>query len=83
MHTRTIGNDTVGRIEVGAIGRGLMTFDQTGTQRREPLLETVLLDRRDLPSAGAGETPMACVAPAIRNAFAARGGGRLRSLPLA
>lgn len=41
MHTRTIGNDTVGRIEVGAIGLGLMTFDQTGTQPREQLLETV------------------------------------------
>lgn len=41
MHSRTIGNDTVGRIEVGAIGLGLMTFDQTGTQPREQLLDTV------------------------------------------
>lgn len=41
MHTRTIGNDTVGRIEVGAVGLGLMTFDQTGTQPREQLLDTV------------------------------------------
>lgn len=41
MHTRTIGNDTVGRVEVGAIGLGLMTFDQTGTQPREQLLDTV------------------------------------------
>ena len=29
MRTRTIGNDTIGRVEVGAIGLGLMTFDQT------------------------------------------------------
>ena len=41
MHTRTIGNDTVGRVEVGAIGLGLMTFDQTGRQPREQLVATV------------------------------------------
>ena len=42
MRTRTIGNDTVGRLEVGAIGLGLMTFDQTGPQPRPQLAETVL-----------------------------------------
>ena len=41
MRTREIGNDTVGRVEVGAIGLGLMTFDQTGVQPREQLAETV------------------------------------------
>ena len=41
MQTRTIGNDTVGRVEVGAVGLGLMTFDQTGDQPREQLLATV------------------------------------------
>jgi aryl-alcohol dehydrogenase-like predicted oxidoreductase len=41
MHTRTIGNDTVGRLEVGAIGLGLMTFDQTGAQPRDQLEQTV------------------------------------------
>ena len=41
MRTRTIGNDTVGRVEVGAIGLGLMTFDQTGTQPRDQLADTV------------------------------------------
>ena len=41
MQTRTIGNDTVGRVEVGVIGLGLMTFDQTGTQPREQLADTV------------------------------------------
>ncbi|MQW75035.1 aldo/keto reductase [Nocardioides sp. dk4132] len=41
MHTRTLGNDTVGRNEVGAIGLGLMTFDQSGAQPREQLLATV------------------------------------------
>lgn len=41
MHSRTLGNDTVGRVEVGAIGMGLMTFDQTGPQPREQLLDTI------------------------------------------
>ncbi len=41
MRTRTIGNDTVGRAEVGAIGLGLMTFDQTGPQPREQLADTI------------------------------------------
>lgn len=41
MKTRYLGNQTTGRIEVGAIGLGLMTFDQSGTQPREQLLDTV------------------------------------------
>ncbi len=41
MQTREIGNDTVGRVQVGAIGLGLMTFDQSGAQPREQLAETV------------------------------------------
>lgn len=41
MRTRTLGNDTTGRVEVGAIGLGLMTFDQSGTQPREQLLDTI------------------------------------------
>ena len=41
MQTREIGNDTVGRVQVGAIGLGLMTFDQSGAQPREQLLDTV------------------------------------------
>lgn len=47
MQTRTLGNDTVGRIQVGAIGLGLMTFDQSGAQPRQQLLDTVraALDR--------------------------------------
>lgn len=41
MQTRFLGNDTVGRHEVGAVGLGLMTFDQTGQPPREQLLDTV------------------------------------------
>ncbi len=47
-----------------------------------PPIEVVLLDRPDLDSAGAGETPIVCVAPALANAIFAATGVRLRALPL-
>jgi nicotinate dehydrogenase subunit B len=47
-----------------------------------PPIELVLLNRRDLPSAGAGETPIVAVAPAIGNAIFAASGVRRRNLPL-
>jgi len=47
-----------------------------------PPIEIVLLDRKDLPSAGAGETPIVGVAPAVGNAIFDAIGVRLRSLPL-
>jgi CO/xanthine dehydrogenase Mo-binding subunit/aerobic-type carbon monoxide dehydrogenase small subunit (CoxS/CutS family) len=47
-----------------------------------PDIEVVLVDRPDIPSAGAGETPLIAVAPAIGNAIFAATGRRLRSLPL-
>jgi nicotinate dehydrogenase subunit B len=47
-----------------------------------PLIETVLLDRKDIPSAGAGETPIVGLAPAIGNAIFDAVGVRLRSLPM-
>ena len=48
-----------------------------------PVLETVLVDRKDLPSAGAGETPIIGLAPAIGNAIFDATGTRLRSMPMA
>jgi isoquinoline 1-oxidoreductase len=47
-----------------------------------PPIETVLLDRKDLPSAGAGETPIVGIAPAIANALYHATGLRRRSMPL-
>jgi isoquinoline 1-oxidoreductase len=47
-----------------------------------PKLEVVLLDRKDLPPAGAGETPIVGVAPAVAGAIFDATGIRLRSLPL-
>ncbi len=50
--------------------------------RDVPEIEAVLLDRKDLPSAGAGETPIMAVAPAVGNAIFDATGTRLRSLPM-
>jgi isoquinoline 1-oxidoreductase len=50
--------------------------------RDVPPIEVVLIDRNDIPSAGAGETPIMAVAPAIGNAFYDATGVRLKDLPL-
>jgi CO/xanthine dehydrogenase Mo-binding subunit len=47
-----------------------------------PPMETVLLDRPDLPSLGAGEASIGPTAAAIGNAVSAAVGVRLRDLPL-
>ena len=50
--------------------------------RDVPEIEAILLDRKDLPSAGAGETPIMAVAPAIGNAIYDASGVRLNNLPM-
>ena len=52
----------------GAIGNGTMARYRVPRFKDIPRIEIVLLDRKDLPSAGAGETPIVCVAPAIGSA---------------
>lgn len=47
-----------------------------------PPIEVVLIDRPDLPSQGAGETPLIAVAPSLANAIFDATGERLRSLPM-
>jgi isoquinoline 1-oxidoreductase len=47
-----------------------------------PEIEVVLIDRKDLPSMGAGETPLMGLAPAVAGAIFSATGIRLRSLPL-
>jgi isoquinoline 1-oxidoreductase len=47
-----------------------------------PKLETVLVNRPDLPSVGAGETPIIGIAPAIANALFHATQSRIRSLPI-
>ena len=47
-----------------------------------PEIKTILIDRQDLQPAGAGETPIVAIAPAIGNAIFEATGTRLRSLPM-
>ena len=47
-----------------------------------PKIEVILLDRKDLPSAGAGETPIVGIAPALANAIFNAIGVRVRSMPI-
>jgi nicotinate dehydrogenase subunit B len=47
-----------------------------------PDIEVVLVDSKDQPSMGAGETPLTGIAPAVANAIFNAAGIRLRSLPL-
>lgn len=48
-----------------------------------PQVEVALIDRKDLPAAGGGETPIVAIAPALANAIFSASGVRLRSMPLA
>lgn len=41
-----------------------------------------MINRTDIPSAGAGETPILGIAPAVRNAIANATGKKLYTLPL-
>jgi CO/xanthine dehydrogenase Mo-binding subunit len=50
--------------------------------RDVPELDLNMLNRTDLPSAGAGETPIIAVAPAIGNAVFHATGVRLREMPM-
>ncbi|GAB2997458.1 xanthine dehydrogenase family protein molybdopterin-binding subunit [Cyclobacterium sediminis] len=47
-----------------------------------PEMKVVLLNRKDLPSSGAGEAPIVCIAPALRNAIHDACGVKLYRLPM-
>jgi CO/xanthine dehydrogenase Mo-binding subunit len=47
-----------------------------------PQIDVVLIDRKDLPSAGAGEIGIVGLAPAVSNAIFAATGKRLRDMPM-
>jgi len=47
-----------------------------------PHVEIILLDRKDLPSSGAGEIGIVGIAPAVGNAIFAATGARLRNMPM-
>jgi isoquinoline 1-oxidoreductase len=50
--------------------------------RDVPRIDVHLVENRDIPPAGGGETPIIAAAPAIANAVFAASGVRLRSMPL-
>jgi isoquinoline 1-oxidoreductase len=70
------------RYDKGQIVNGSMKAYRVPRFRDIPSIEVILVDRRDEPSVGAGETPIIAIAPAIANAIFALTGERRRSMPL-
>ncbi|HEX4064490.1 MAG TPA: molybdopterin cofactor-binding domain-containing protein [Acidobacteriaceae bacterium] len=71
------------QFESGTVTNG--TFADYRVPRFEdtpPEIEVVLIDRKDLPPAGAGETGIVALAPAVGNAIFAATGKRLRNMPM-
>jgi isoquinoline 1-oxidoreductase len=66
----------------GRIGNAHFASYRVPRFRDVPEIEALLLDRKDIPSAGAGETPIMAIAPAIGNAFFDATNIRLTNLPL-
>ena len=91
-----LSNQVEGAIIQG-IGGALfeqITFDETQILSRHlakyrvprftdiPEIEVMLVDHREIPSAGAGESPITASAPSIGAALFAATGKRVRSLPM-
>ena len=70
------------RFENGKLLNGRMAQYGVPRFKNVPTLEIVTLNRTDLPSVGAGETPIIAVAPAIANAVFDATGVRIRSMPI-
>jgi len=66
----------------GRIGNASMHSYRVPRFTDVPPIEIVLIDRPGIPSAGAGETPIIAIAPALANAIFDAGGARVRNLPL-
>lgn len=70
------------RFEGGKISNGLFSRYRVPRFSDVPEIRVILLDRKDLPSAGGSETPIIGIAPTIAAAVFDAGGGRRRSLPM-
>ncbi|MFN7921746.1 MAG: molybdopterin cofactor-binding domain-containing protein [Bryobacteraceae bacterium] len=66
----------------GQLENGSMAKYRVPRFRDVPPIELVLLDRKDLESVGAGETPIIAVAPSIANAVSRATGKHLRAMPV-
>ena len=90
MNQFSIGIDLGGtRIKLGLLKNDVIiekkNFDAEsakGVQANLPKIEIVLIDRKDLPSSGAGEAAIIGIAPAIRNAIVNATGKALNTLPM-
>jgi len=72
------------RVEMGASEVTSLNFDRYPIPRMTdaPRVEIAILDRREVPPAGAGETALIVGAPAIANALRAATGHRFTRLPI-
>jgi nicotinate dehydrogenase subunit B len=68
--------------ENGRIVNNMFSKYRVPRFRDVPSIDAFLVDRKDLPSVGAGEAPIIGIAPAISNAVFGLTGIRLRSLPM-
>jgi CO/xanthine dehydrogenase Mo-binding subunit len=66
----------------GRITNGTFTRYRVPRFHDIPEIQPVLIDRKDQPSAGAGETPICGLAPAIGNAIFDATGKRIYSMPM-
>ncbi|MCU0226451.1 MAG: isoquinoline 1-oxidoreductase, partial [Bryobacterales bacterium] len=70
------------RFANGMITNGRFRQYRAPRLRDMPRMRVVLLDRKQSPPAGAGETPIMAVAPAVANAVFAIGGTPVRRMPI-
>jgi isoquinoline 1-oxidoreductase len=70
------------RFENGKITNAAFSKYRVPRMDDVPELDIHLLDRPDLPSAGAGETPIVVIAPAVANAVSRATGKRVREMPM-
>jgi CO/xanthine dehydrogenase Mo-binding subunit len=70
------------RFENGRVTNPRFSMYQVPRTRDLVPMNIILMDRPDLPSVGAGETPIIAVAPAIGNAVFHATGLRIRSMPI-
>lgn len=79
-----IGGALFERLRIGpdGISNGRLSQYRVPRFQDAPEIDVLLIDRRDVTSAGAGEAAVTVPAPAIGNAYFAATGRRLRDLPL-
>lgn len=70
------------RFDNGRVTNPRFSMYQVPRTRDLAPMNVILMDRPDLPSVGAGETPIIAVAPAIGNAVFHATGVRIRSMPI-